>query len=209
MQKMDAILVLGTGINQDGSLLMRAKARVEKAVQLYKKGVAEYVIFCGKWSYKSKVTFPKTEAQAMADYATELGVDKKAIILEQESVDSLTNLLYGKKLVQEHWWKRICVVSSVEHVNRVKYLVEKIFGPEFLVTMESAESAMSKEELQARARKELVSLEISKALLDGVNNGDDEKVWEIVRKVHPAYSKTPFMTTEELTRLQNDIKNEG
>jgi uncharacterized SAM-binding protein YcdF (DUF218 family) len=101
----DAIIVLGRGISPEGEIPESAKATVQKAVQLHKDGVANYIIFSGKWSRSSSYIPPTTEAKAMSDYSKDLGLPEKSIILEEESLDTISNCYYIKTriLLAKKW----------------------------------------------------------------------------------------------------------
>lgn len=206
--KYDVILVLGRGVNKNGSLPEGAKARVEKAVELYNKKTAKYILFSGKWSYKSEFIFPVTEAQAMANYAQTLGIPKKHILMEQKSVDTLTNLLFAKKILQQHNWHSICIVSSINHTKRIQYLEQKILGPQYSVDIINCKNTLSKSKLQKSMEREEKSLSIKKQYLesDQLKDGDDSAIWQIVKKIHPAFSKHPKFTKEELMHMMGESK---
>lgn len=122
----DVIIVLGGGINNDGSLYARAKFRVEKAVELFKQGRARTLLFSGRYTYIRKKELDTTEAEAMAAYARGLGIPKKAIMVEKESMDTLGNLFYCNKIIKNKRWKSVIIVTSDYHVARVRFLAKRI-----------------------------------------------------------------------------------
>lgn len=136
--KYDTILVLGSGIRPDGSLPDSAKALVKKAVELYEQGLAPRVIFSGRWSYTLSHTPPITEAEAMANYAKELGLPEQAIHLEDESITTITNLCLLKEYYLEpHLYKRILLVSLDLLVQRTLFNAHMVFDSSYTIDVKS------------------------------------------------------------------------
>ena len=118
----DAIVVLGGRLNDDGTLRPVLRSRVEKAVELFKQGVAPVVIMSGKWTDQLKKDPVKTEARAMKEYAEELWVPEHAILVEEQSQNTIGNAYYTKKILAKRAWKDIVVVTSDFHLKRSLYL---------------------------------------------------------------------------------------
>lgn len=130
--KYDAIIVLGGGINKDGSLPRVVKKRVDRAVELYKKGCASRLIMSGKWGVNSKITYPCTEAEAMEEYAVLCGARRDDVLVEKKSQDTLGNAYWSKiTFLKPAKWNKFVVVTSDFHVKRAKYIFSKVFGPEY------------------------------------------------------------------------------
>lgn len=129
MKKYDAILILGRGIDEQGEIPKFAKATIEKAVEMFQQKQTDKIIFAGKWSYNSTFIPPKTEAQAMAQYAIDLSLPKKAIILEEESEATVFNLCNVKKdILIPNNWTNIAIISSPYFNERLKLNTDMIFG---------------------------------------------------------------------------------
>ena len=123
----DVILVLGSGIMKDGSLPPRAKERVAKAVDLYKKGLASKILMSGRHTFKLLEKPKTTEAKSMQEFAKTLGVEDKDIFIEENSMDTVGNAYFSKLFyLDPNRWKKIIVVTSDFHVKRSKFLFEKI-----------------------------------------------------------------------------------
>tara|TARA_Y100001949_G_scaffold168716_1_gene167781 strand:- start:2003 stop:2347 length:345 start_codon:yes stop_codon:yes gene_type:complete len=73
-KKYDAVLVLGGGINLNGSLPDITKEQVQKSVDLFKASSAEAFITSGLYGYKGTEKPVISEARAYAKYAESLGV---------------------------------------------------------------------------------------------------------------------------------------
>lgn len=184
----DAIIVLGRGISQGGVLSPDSISRVEKAVELYSRGVAPKIIMSGSYSYHLDTPPPQTEAHAMKEIAIAYGVPKKDILEETKSKDTIGNVYFTKKLICEpNNWHDLTVIASDEHIARCRYLFEKIYGPSYVVDFVESKRVLSDQEYEVELQHEEKSLEITKQWLDSITNGDDQAVWEIQQAHHPAY----------------------
>jgi uncharacterized SAM-binding protein YcdF (DUF218 family) len=86
-QKADLALVFGT----------RHSEVVKKVYELYKDGLVPKILVSGG---KNRVT-GENEALKMSKKLIELGVNKDDIILEDQSTNSLENVLFSKKVIEE------------------------------------------------------------------------------------------------------------
>ena len=101
----DAIIVPGVPYDSGWSQVM--KMRVLWSVDLYKKGIAEKIIYSG-----SAVYSPYVEAEIMGLYAQKLGVDPDDIIIEDRAEHSTENLWYGYHLAQKHGMENIALATD-------------------------------------------------------------------------------------------------
>src|SRR5690606_23091879 len=92
----DAIVVLGGGVDPDGALTGLSCTRVAHAAELFSASVAPRMILSGRCSLSQRQEPPVTEAAAMADLAEELGVPRAAMLLEEESRDTLGNAYFTR-----------------------------------------------------------------------------------------------------------------
>lgn len=122
----NTIIVLGGGISDEGILFAQSRLRVEKGVELWKKEKCS-LLFSGRWNYLRKKTLKKTEGKGMKEYAISLGVPKKDILLEEESMDTIGNAYFCKKqFIIPKKWKDIIVVTSGFHTKRTKRIFQHI-----------------------------------------------------------------------------------
>lgn len=185
----DVILVLARGIHEDGSIPDEAKSRVRKGVELYNQGASKHLVMSGSWTYHFDIAPPRTEAAAMKEYAVSLGVDPDNIIEEAQSKDTLGNAYFTKKKICEtNGWKDIIIVASDDHMPRVKYLFNKVYGPDFSLNFEVSVRVLDEIAYKKELIHEESSMKITKVWLDGLSPGDDQSVWDLMQSKHPAYS---------------------
>jgi len=173
-----AIVILGGGITKNGKLPKEVKKRVEKAYQIFKKNPQSNILACGKYSflYPQKKLPQKTEAEAIKEYLLELGVPEKKIYLEKKSKDTIGNAYYAKKLYfipQKD--REIWVVSSDFHLERVKFVFEKIFGSKYELRLYPVLSLFKNKEEKNRIiqRQKHLFLE-TKSMLSKMKQGDHD-----------------------------------
>ena len=107
-KKSDLIFVFGSDIN----------ARVDKAIELYRAGIAPKIMTTGFGSNYSKQTV--SEARLQTEYAIAKGVPDEAIITEDRSVNTPDNVKCSIDMWYEMNWrpKRVTIVTSEFHMLR-------------------------------------------------------------------------------------------
>lgn len=177
--KRDAIIVLGGGVNGDGTLPLFTRQRTETGVNLYKQGLAAYLVLSGshphEWDHKRP---HKTEAQVMKEHAIELGLLVEQIILEDDSTDTVSNAFHTKLdvLVPKNW-RDVIVVTSDFHLPRTEYIFGKVLGNGYTTQFVEASSGLRGDELRARiASEQRAMLALKRSGFDGIKDGDDEAV---------------------------------
>ena len=202
IKKKDAIIILGGGIELDGSLPKTPQLRVEKGVDLYKQGVAPYLVMSTKWSFLNEYIPPRTEAAAMKEYAITLGVPEKSILMEEKSTDTIGNAYFVKvDLLKPHKWKNIVVVTSEYHIARSRYLFHKICGSGYTIEFVSSNNGIPPKDLPEKVALQKKLLALAKKLLDSVQEGDDETIKKLLYTKHPGYAKDPEYTIEQLLKM--------
>ena len=91
IEKADCILVLGCS---DLSI-------VNVAIDIYKKGYANKIIFTGGFGKITKNIWKVSEAEKFAEVAIEKGVPRESIYIENESTNTTENYLCAKKIIEK------------------------------------------------------------------------------------------------------------
>ncbi len=116
----DVIIGLGFGPakNKKGEPRDELKRRVDKAVEVYKQGLAPYIIFTGT------DTGAGVEAEVMKELAVMQGVPPDKIITETKATDTITNAKYSVTIMRSRNWTKCILVSNPYHLRRAKMLFE-------------------------------------------------------------------------------------
>ncbi len=112
--KADAILVLGAGMDADGTLHRSTRLRVEAGVSLYFAGVAPRLVMTGG---RLREDAPAAGEQ-MAAHAQSLGVPDAAILSENASHSTLQNALLTKLILDQAGIKHVVLVTEGFHMAR-------------------------------------------------------------------------------------------
>ncbi|MDP3728250.1 MAG: YdcF family protein [bacterium] len=188
MQQKDCILVLGSGVTPRGDLTLIGKSRVEKGVELYKRGAAQRMLFCGAYSYKVKNIPASTEAQAMRNYACTLGIAREHCFLEEQSKDTIGNGYFAKQFLERQNWRSFFVVTSNYHLPKTEYAFKKVFGNEFSFELVPSLTYLSTDEILERLDSEKEKIHLYKELFKDVLDGDDRAVAKAMTRL-PWYAQ--------------------
>lgn len=115
----EAIVVLGAA-QYNGRPSKVFKARLDHALELYKKGYSKTVITTG--SYGGDPNY--SEAHVATEYLAEHGVDEADIITEQASLTTHDSIRAVSDIVKSKSWKTVLVVSDGFHLFRAKQMFE-------------------------------------------------------------------------------------
>ena len=126
-KKCDAIVVLGHYCDSKGNLSRRQKIRTLKAAQLLGKYPNAKIVATGG---RGK-TFNRSSTSLAYHtklYLQQLGVSSEKILLEDESTNTAQQAVRVKKLVDNHRYTSLAIVTSFPHVFRTKYIFDKAFN---------------------------------------------------------------------------------
>lgn len=121
-KKADVIIVLGGGVGESGKAGQGYEERAEYAVELYKKGYADHIIFSSGYAHIFKETL------VMKALAASLGVPEKAIILENRPSNTYESALFAKDILYREKWDSALLLSSPYHMLRVSKVFAKMDG---------------------------------------------------------------------------------
>lgn len=202
-----AAVVLGGGLKKievQGQMRYepeaQAKARLDKAYTLFEEGEADYIVSTGKYSVAATVdpdvTGPRTEAEVGKQYlivraqqegkASDVRRIKDAILCEDQSIDTISNAWYAKKLCLEPQSITSCIlVTSDYHMERARIIFEWVLGPHYTVACVEAPSLLSDEERDRRDQFEKMLIGYVKThLISAIAAGDDEALQRFMETEH-------------------------
>lgn len=120
----DYLLILGSGVIGADTPSAQMLSRMKTAVQYLKENETCFVIPCGGcFRPEQRIS----EAQLIADYLVENGVDKGRIILEDNSTSTFENFEFAKKIIEAHAGKAVeetsvAFLSSSYHIFRSEHI---------------------------------------------------------------------------------------
>lgn len=117
-QKADLIFIFGTATYKNVA---------EKAYELYKKGLASKIMISGGLNEITN----ENESKMISEELISLGVKRKDIILEDKSTNTLENVLFSKKVIEEKIGfkniKKVLLVVKNYHSRRAMMTFKKYF----------------------------------------------------------------------------------
>jgi uncharacterized SAM-binding protein YcdF (DUF218 family) len=116
----DAIIVLGARVMPDGELSTTLLHRVQTALKAYQDGYGKLVIVCGAKGGDE----PETEAGAMAKWLLVNGLPQSALVVEDQSTDTIENLQNAKAEMQARGFTTSIIVTSDYHLTRALWLAK-------------------------------------------------------------------------------------
>jgi len=178
--KYDGIIVLGYELD-DGKLQDIAKKRLDKFIEIYHKKRYK-VIFSGGYSIKAVKNIGSTEATLMKKYAVNKGVDKKDIILEEDSRDTHANAYFTKKIVNKLLWKKILIITTDINIYKSKYFFKFIYGPKYYFKFIGVRKKVSKRQQEYLIKYDKKSIDIMKKIYKekNIHPGEDKKIKKII-----------------------------
>jgi uncharacterized SAM-binding protein YcdF (DUF218 family) len=123
-QSADTIIVLGCNIGSLERPSPCMEARSAHAAELYRRGLASYVIASGGPSHPET-----TEAAELARLLERDGVPSERIVLEDRALNTIQNVRYSAQIMDERGWDTAILVTEPFHIRRAA-LVARDFGLE-------------------------------------------------------------------------------
>lgn len=97
-KKVDYFLVLGAGLTDRETPNLILQGRLNAAIKCIKENNEAYIVLSGGQGVDENLP----ESHAMSKYLQERGIDKKKIIIEDESRNTNQNFKYSKKKIEGH-----------------------------------------------------------------------------------------------------------
>lgn len=179
----EVIIVLGSGVNRDGSLPASAESNVRKAVEMYNQESPKPIIFSGRWWYGEEAELPCTEAEAMSRYAGILGVPESDRLEETQADTTVANLYYVKEnFLLKNGWRTVLIVTTLPHVERARLNAWMVLGDDYVIDVVASESVYAPETLVALQAVEAAKLPLAKDFFAEFKPGDHLRIFNKTRE---------------------------
>jgi uncharacterized SAM-binding protein YcdF (DUF218 family) len=109
----DVLVVLGCRHGPKGALRGAVLARVERALEAWRGGLAPGFIVSGGRRWHGL-----TEAHAMRGFLAEAGVPSANVLCDHCSLSTAENAYYSVRLAREHKFRRLLIVTQDWHLPR-------------------------------------------------------------------------------------------
>ena len=118
----DCIVVLGAHVWMDGRMSNVLTYRCQAALEVWRAGVAPFIIVCGGQGDKE----PMPEAEAMAAWFIDQGVPAERVIADPDSINTLQNLQNARAIMEARGFKSCAVCTSGYHLRRALWLAKDV-----------------------------------------------------------------------------------
>ena len=123
-KKLDYIIVLGAQVSEDGPRKV-LRGRLDTAAEYLKDNPECLCIVSGGQGYNE----PASEAEVMKEYLEDKGVSSDRIIVEDKSTNTIENLKFSKKILEEESYdfdsNKLGIVTWNFHMCRAKGIAKK------------------------------------------------------------------------------------
>jgi uncharacterized SAM-binding protein YcdF (DUF218 family) len=136
-QKLDAIIVFGKSLHQDGSPDFVLRSRVEKALEVLNAHPQAKLIITGGKSHWLAGKEQISEAQAMLEYAKQVQPDLHLdqVIVEDQGNSTIHQLAKIKvEQLLPNSWKNVGLVTDEIHMPRAASIALGVLGDEFIIS---------------------------------------------------------------------------
>jgi vancomycin permeability regulator SanA len=120
--KADVAVVLGNAVQPNGQPSPRLKARLDKAVQLYRQGLFSNIIVSGGVGIEGF-----DEAVVMKRYLMTQGIPNNHVFVDSDGRTTYLTAKHSAHLMKEKGWTSALVISQYFHIPRAR-LALKQFG---------------------------------------------------------------------------------
>lgn len=118
VKKVDCILVLGAGLTAEGKPSLVLRDRLDKGIELYKKGVSNRLLMSGDHGRDGY-----DEVRAMKQYAVDAGVNPDDIFMDHAGFSTYESIYRARDVFQV---KRLAIVTQPYHEYRAVYIAMKL-----------------------------------------------------------------------------------
>jgi len=123
----DAVIVLGGGVDGDGRLGYSSRRRVDAVVALLASGAAGHAIMTGGLGAFHEVT---PAASMMRALAIAEGAEPERVIVEPRSVSTFENLRFAFEIAERRGFERLAILSDPFHLPRAGALAAYFGRPD-------------------------------------------------------------------------------
>lgn len=118
VKKVDCILVLGAGLTAEGKPSLVLRDRLDKGIELYKKGISNRLLMSGDHGREGY-----DEVRAMKQYAVDAGVNPDDIFMDHAGFSTYESIYRARDVFQV---KRLAIVTQPYHEYRAVYIAMKL-----------------------------------------------------------------------------------
>jgi len=120
-----AIIILGSPNDDEGRLSEIARSRCNRGHELYSKDQSQFILCTGGIGVHFNRT-NRPHGEHAKNYLHKMGVPKFSFLSVAESKFTIEDALLAKPILDSKGIKKIVIVTSDFHINRVKMIFSKV-----------------------------------------------------------------------------------
>jgi vancomycin permeability regulator SanA len=120
--KADLALVLGNKVELDGTPSHRLRARLDKAIELYRAGYFAKILVSGGIGQEGF-----DEAKVMGEYLMANGISSENILLDNAGITTYASAKNTRKILDQQNLRGVFVITQYYHIPRARLALEN-FG---------------------------------------------------------------------------------
>lgn len=181
MSNIEALVTLG------GPTVAESYARVDKAVEVYdQESVSTFVVTGAFWAFESgEHDRQQTMGRNMGDYARSRGIPGDALVVADQSLDTIGDALVSKHVLLERGFSKIGLVTTASHLGRAAATFTHVLGPGYQIVRYNAG------EFPGRRNQRLYEFAggmLARTVLADTEPGDDEAIMRRLFALVPGYT---------------------
>jgi len=147
------VIILGNRNDEQGNLLELAVGRLDKGIEEYHSHPDYKILLTGGRGAHFNTT-DKPHAFYARQYLLERRIAASDLLEFAESYDTVEDALLSKPIVDKYKGRKLIIVSSDFHMDRVKYIFKKVFKG-YHLSFEEAITNPSPEQLEVLMKHEI------------------------------------------------------
>lgn len=189
----DVIILLGGGTDGTLTPILYTKERLFAFAKIYKKYRGVPIIVSGGYSTWMKFIPAHREADVMRYFLIAHDIPGRSIFVERKSRDTIGNAFFSKQIIKKFSkWEKILIVTTKGHGDRSSWIFKKIFGKKYTISFFEVPTKFSSFHKNSGRKKYEQYLKhlMAKVFFSKIKDGDDVAVAKLLKKYHPAYSRS-------------------
>ncbi len=177
--EVDCIMILGAGLQEDGTPSLVLRDRLDRGIELYQKGISNRILMTGDHGREEY-----DEVNAMKQYAIDAGVPAENIFMDHAGFSTYESMYRARDVFEV---KSVAIVTQPYHEYRAVYTAKELgltaYGTPSVETEYQGSWVLEAREMLARV-KEFMNLLVKpeptylgeKIPISGIGTATDDKV---------------------------------
>lgn len=187
----NTIMVHSRQLTPEGKLCSESIQRVDKGIELLKKGKADYLIMNGGPGYLTSGEYLPRDSKTvhsdvMREHAVDSGVNELKLLWQRYSMDTVGEALYVKEIhLEPRGWTDNIAVTSDYHIERTQTICDFVFGPGYKTQVIGVPTGKSSDpEIMNREKR---SLELFLEQMKDAEPGNTSQIEDVLFTKHDMY----------------------